>query len=123
MKIESLQQEIEQCLLRCIQAYNTSELYVDRYRTFDELTARLGQGFEPTAAYSDWRAKGVPGLRPMLFLFFNTLQHMAEERLTLLELYQPLGRNWSKQLHIEHNKSRWKLIWNGQDIVLKVLHR
>jgi hypothetical protein len=102
--------------------YNHRELAVDRYRTFDELTARLGEGFAPTAAYEDWRKLGVKGLRHKVVDFLCEVQYLAEERLTLAEILQPRGRDWSRPNNREFNRSRWKVIWNGHDLVLKILH-
>lgn len=47
---------------------------------------------------------------------------MADARLTLQELEQPGGRALGAKLNMEANLSRWKLLWNGHDVVHKVLH-
>ena len=122
MEIEHLVKDISFCLDRCVAAYNASELFIDRYKTFDELTARLGEGFPPTPAYQDWRKEGVPGLRPHVVNFLNMVQLMAEERLTLIEMSTPQGRDWAKKNNLDFNRSRWILAWNGHDVVMKVLH-
>lgn len=48
---------------------------------------------------------------------------MAEERLTLQELEQPGARALDAKISVEANLSRWKLLWNGHDVVHRVLHR
>jgi hypothetical protein len=122
LQIERLVQEMIECLKRSTEAYNTAELAADRYRTFDELTSRLGLGFLPSVAYSDWRRTGCPGIRPVMIEFYLTLQKIAEERLYLEELYLPQGRDWKTNNDIERNRSKWIVMWNGQNIALKVLH-
>ena len=113
--------EITTCLHHCVKAYNDCELMIERYKTFDELTARLGDGFPATVAYDDWRKQGVPGIRPLMLNFFYTAHCMAEQRLILLELIQYQGRNWMKKLNIDENRMRWRLIWNGNDIIVKTI--
>jgi hypothetical protein len=49
-------------------------------------------------------------------------QRMAEERLTLQELESPGGRALGAKISVEANLGRWKLLWNGHDVVHKVLH-
>lgn len=122
MHIESLCLEVSLALDRCVDAYNEAELTNIRYRTFDELTSRLGEGFEPSVAYDDWRRFGCEGIRPSILRFFNLMQQLAEERLYLAELYLPLGRDWKAANDRERNRSRWILLWNGHNVVLKVLH-
>jgi hypothetical protein len=122
LKIEELVRGISFCLDRCIDAYNESELTTIRYHWFDELTARLRNGFLPSVAYDDWRRNGCPGIRPVMLDFFNSIQMLAEERLLLQELYLPLGRDWKTANNIENNRSKWIVIVNGHNIVLKVLH-
>ena len=48
---------------------------------------------------------------------------MAEERLLLQELEHPEGRALGAKVDIAVNLSKWKLMWHGQDLVLKVIHR
>jgi hypothetical protein len=121
-QIEKLIIDIIDCLTRCVQAYNTCELYVDRYTVFAELTARLGEGFLGSTAYEDWRREGVPSYRSAVIQFLIMIQKMAEERLYLAELLQPKGRNWKEKIIHKYTRKRWSLIFNGHNIVLKVLH-
>lgn len=121
-RIEVLVRDIIDCVKRCVEAYNACELFVDRYRKFDELTARLSEGFRGSPAYEDWRREGVPGYRDVVIDFFVAVQEMAEERLTLQELLQPKGRDWTQQPNPNHARKRWSIIFNGENLVLKVIH-
>jgi hypothetical protein len=121
-RIEVLVGAIIDCVKRCVDAYNACELFVDRYRKFDELTARLSEGFRGSPAYEDWRRDGVPGYRDVVIDFFVAVQEMAEERLTLQELLQPKGRDWTQQPNPKHARKRWSIIFNGENLVLKVIH-
>jgi hypothetical protein len=47
---------------------------------------------------------------------------MAEERLTLQELEQPGARRLDAKISVVANLGRWKLLWNGHDVVHKVVH-
>ena len=40
----------------------------------------------------------------------------------MLELLSPGGRDWKVNNDIERNRGKWLLIWNGHNVVLKVLH-
>jgi cellulose biosynthesis protein BcsQ len=122
IKIEHHVQDIISCLHRNIVAYNAAEVASERYRTFDELTARLGNGFLPSVAYDDWRRTGCPGIRPIILNFLQHVQRIAEERLTLEELYLPGGRDWKTMNNPERNRSKWIIMWHERNIVLKVLH-
>jgi hypothetical protein len=122
LEIEELVRQISYCLDRCVDAYNAAELSNIRYRTFDELTARLGDGFEASLAYEDWRKEGVPGIRPRMIEFFNLIHQLALERLKMLELLSPGGRDWKVNNDMERNRGKWLLIWNGHNVVFKVLH-
>jgi hypothetical protein len=65
---------------------------------------------------------GAEGLRPLIILFLNKIQNLAEEKLFLEELKMP---NKFEQKISENKKkdfSRWTIIWNGHDLVLKILH-
>lgn len=121
-RIEILVRDISDCMVRCVKAYNACELFVDRYRTFDELTSRLGEGFNGSPAYEDWRRLGVPSYRVAVLDFLNAVQTMAEERLTLLEVLQPLGRDWTQTVQHRFTRLRWSLVFNGHHLVHKVLH-
>jgi hypothetical protein len=123
IEIEHLVSAIFLCKDRCVKAYASSEIQTDRYKTFDELTARLGEGQHPIEGFFDWRQHGVPGLRPVMVDFFVEVQLMAEARLDLEELLQPAGRRLGAVNNVETNLSRWTLFWSGFDVVLKVVHR
>lgn len=77
---------------------------------------------DAAAGFDDWRQHGVPGLRPWMLRFFNAVQRMAEERMLLQELENPAGVPLDKNWKAEELLSKWKLIWNGQDLVHKVIH-
>lgn len=73
--------------------------------------------------YLDWRKEGVPGLRPLMIDFFNKVQDMAEYRLVVQEIELPLGTRsaFDESISVEKN-DRWTLMWDGQNIVHKILH-
>lgn len=121
--IENLVKELEVCRDRCVAAYASAEICTERYKTFNELTARLGDGQAPIEGFFDWRKDGVPGMRPVMIDFFLEVQKMAEARLDLEELLTPEGRSLKAVNIPEVNMSRWSLVWGGCDVVLKVLHR
>ena len=63
------------------------------------------------------------------YYFYSTCSHplphtqrLAEERLSLAELEQPGARRLDEKIRPEANLGRWKLLWNGHDVVQKVLH-
>ncbi len=120
--IEKLVMDIIRCKERCVAAYTSSEICTERYKTFDELTCRLGEGLHPIEGFFDWRQQGVPGLRPTVIDFFVEVQRMAEARLDLEELLTPAGRKLYAVNDVEVNVSRWTLMWGGNDVVLKVVH-
>lgn len=51
-----------------------------------------------------------------------TTQTLAEERLTLQELETPQGRKLNDKIKVDQNLGRWKFLWNGHDVVHKVVH-
>ncbi len=121
--MESLLVDLTSCLDRCVNAYNASELFMNRHKTFDELTCRLADGFPATPAYSEqWKKEGVPGIRPVIIDVLCEVQTMAEERLTLIEMMTPQGRDWKKKNNIDVNRGRWVLNWHGHNVAMKVLH-
>eukprot|EP01038_Epipyxis_sp_PR26KG_P014975 gene14975-20146_t len=128
IEIEGLVKEIKLCHEESVKAYISSDFFTTRNRTFDELTSRLGDGAMPIEGLQDWRSVGAPGLRPKMIEFFNQIQNMAEKRLLIEELNLPEGRGLksvSNQLRSSNediNLKRWTLIWNGQDVVLKIIH-
>jgi hypothetical protein len=48
---------------------------------------------------------------------------LAEARLTLQELETPAGRKLDDKIKVEMNLDKWKLMWNGHDVVQRVVHR
>ena len=54
--------------------------------------------------------------------FSQSLQRLAEERIALQELETPQGRHLYDKIIVEKNLDKWKLLWNGHDVVLKVVH-
>lgn len=48
---------------------------------------------------------------------------MAEERLTLQELEQPGVRALDAKISVEANLRKWQLLWNGHDVVHRIVHR
>lgn len=122
LDIESISKKVLHCLQRSVHNYNNSELFVVRYKTFDELTAMLGEGFAGSAAYDDWRREGVPGVRPLMLAFFDALYRLAEKRLLLLEELMPIGLGAKKTFTEEMKRSRWTVVFQGQNLALRVLH-
>jgi hypothetical protein len=124
LELERLQMALADCLSRCVNAYNQSEIMLERYTTFDELTARLGEGFLPTPAYKDilWKRHGVPGIRPVIIEMLSDIFTLAEERLVLSELLSPSGRDWKTKPRVEFNRDRFSISWHGDCVVLKALH-
>lgn len=120
--IEKRLQEVFECNKRCVNAYQNSPDMTTRYKTFNELTCRLGDGFEAAEGYLDYRKDGVAGMRSIVVDFLCHIQSMAEARLLLEELETPNGRDINNIPSVERNKSRWTILWNGKDMVLHVLH-
>ncbi|RYY69675.1 hypothetical protein EON63_23440 [archaeon] len=44
LEVERLNKYLFEVLIECVGRYNSSEMYVERYKTFDKLTAMLGKG-------------------------------------------------------------------------------
>ena len=76
MAIEKMSIEVEECVTRCVGFYNESETRSIRQKQFDELTSMLGEGKEPTMGFTDWKARGVKGIRPLMVKFFLLVQVM-----------------------------------------------
>ena len=57
-----------------------------------------------------------------LDIFSYRIQEMAEARLTLQELENPAGRKLGEKIRVEANLMKWQILWNGYDVVLKVVH-
>lgn len=155
--------EIRQCLQQSTVDFCMSETYAQRNRSFDKLTAMLGDDFSPKAGYDDWRRDGVRGYRPLVIDFLCTVMLLAEARLDLEEAKSPGGRgsflcssSTSLSPSPTHGTgtgtgtgssmtrrsrrggddggggaaaadawraSRWAMVWDGQDVVTKTLHR
>ena len=83
LQLEEIQSQLADCLSRCVNAYNSATLMLQRYTTFDELTARLGDGFVASPAYADipWKRDGVVGIRPKIVDLLCDLFSLADERL------------------------------------------
>ncbi len=137
--IEKHVERIKDALVGGIIAYNEKLTYEERNLVFDELTALLGDDCPPREGFFDWRSKGVPGMRPLAIRFFCLVHEMATLRLELTELNTPEGRDpadivtpldtpsapWKYNDDKEENcldTGRWTFIYNGVDVVLKVLH-
>lgn len=114
---------LKECLDRCTHVFNSCNTYAERNNCFDEFTAMLGDDVLPREGFpeSDWRLHGVKGYRPLVVAFFNNVQEMADARLLLDELLTPEG-NLGTNFLPDGNRGRWGLMWEGEDIVLKVLH-
>jgi hypothetical protein len=98
------------------------ETMVERNKSLDELTARLGNGFRATEGFTGWRCSGVPGIRPVITEFLLDMQYLAEQRLNMEELMDPQGLTKVEINNPQFNASRWTIVWAGQDLLLKVLH-
>lgn len=140
--IEKKVNEIGLCLDRCVAGYDASETRQIRQQQFDELTCLLGEGRQPMLGFKDWRLHGAVGLRPYMISFFSTVQLLANARLYLQELEQPQDERQQRRrgivvlpseeakatktvptvVNIVNNLNRWKLTWNGYDVVLKTVH-
>jgi hypothetical protein len=123
MEIEEKIILLKECLERCTFIFNNCNTYAERNNCFDEFTATLGDDVLPREGFpdTDWRLHGVKGYRPLVVDFFNIVQVMADARLLLDELLTPEG-NLGTNFLPDGNRGRWGLMWEGEDIVLKVLH-
>lgn len=127
LEVERAVSNIKQCVKRSVRYFNDCGTYDDRNIAFDELTALLGDGAEPKEGYeaNDWRCAGVPGIRPVITAFFCSIQSLAEVRLDLEEVIKrgKYGvRSLKEERLLDGNRGRWGFIWNGEDVVLKVMH-
>jgi hypothetical protein len=123
-----------------VEIHNSCETVADRYKSFDELTSRLGEGYRATEGLDGWKKevfafaicksisfmiiifKGVPGLRPIMIEFFTSIQKMSEGRLLMNELIDPDKKTLNTVNKVDVNIGRWSFFWQGHDLVLKVLH-
>ncbi len=64
----------------------------------------------------------MAGIRPLVIEFMNEVHSMAEARLYLEELESPGGRSLNAVNNVQFNVARWTLVWNGCDVVLRVVH-
>eukprot|EP00600_Ochromonadales_sp_CCMP1393_P003918 CAMPEP_0174992338 /NCGR_PEP_ID=MMETSP0004_2-20121128/22452_1 /TAXON_ID=420556 /ORGANISM="Ochromonas sp., Strain CCMP1393" /LENGTH=225 /DNA_ID=CAMNT_0016246307 /DNA_START=99 /DNA_END=776 /DNA_ORIENTATION=+ len=123
IEIEKVIETVSECAERCIASYRTADTRNLRHKQFEELTCMLGEGKAPMPGFEDdWRGRGCIGVRPVMVQFFLSVQVLAEERLRLQELESPQGRGLDDKIHVETNLTRWQLMWNGHDVVMKVLH-
>ena len=128
---------IKDCLARSIIEYNETLTFDERNLTFDQLTALLGDDCPPREGFLDWRREGCPGMRPKVVRFMNLIYDMARQRLRVTELETPEGRpvgmpdivpldrEWLWDDGKEEDcddVGRWSFVWNGEDMVKKVLH-
>lgn len=124
VKIESHVDELHCVLLDSIKRFNSCETYEERNKSFEQVTAMLGDDYPAREGFKDWRGKGCKGLRPLVLLFFSVVQELAELRLLLEELETPEGRKIQQgsDLPYDKNRYRWRFMYNGVDVVLKVMH-
>lgn len=129
--IEEYLKEVKSCLEIAVKLYKESEVLADRNIVFNELTARLGEGFPGQVGFTDWREKGVPSYRNMVVDFLISIFELAQLRLELAEAMAPEGRqvrgkgsSAEAEAHrvMSETKARYSLIWDEEDIVHKVLH-
>lgn len=112
--------EIFQCKDKSIEIFHQCRTISEQYQVFDELTYRLGDGYNPPKFQSpssssavDWKVVGLRGLRPLVISFFNDLHTLARLRQTL----SALTNDKSNDL-----RQNYSFIWNDEDIVHKVVH-
>lgn len=117
---------IEDLLKSSVAAYNAAETHTERTYVFLELTAMIGNGELPRKGLppDDWRSKGVIGYRPKVMALLGKVAELADARLELEEIELPGGRsaNAATDYVPAGNKYRWTVVWDGDDIVAKVLH-
>ena len=111
-------------LLESVQHFNSCLLYEERNTSFMQLTAMLGDDCPPREGFTDWRGNGVAGLRPLVLAFFDSLHALALLRLMIEELESPEGRKVTTgpDMPYDENRYRWRFMYNGVDVVLKVMH-
>jgi hypothetical protein len=131
ISIEKYLKEVKSSLDIAAKLYKESEVLADRNVVFNELTARLGEGFRGQVGFTDWREKGVPSYRNMVVDFLISVFELAQLRLELAEAMAPEGRqvrgkgsSAEAEAHrvMSETKARYSLIWDEEDIVHKVLH-
>jgi len=131
ISIEAYLNEIKMCLERSVKLYKECDVLAERNIVFNELTARLGEGFRGQVGFTDWREMGVPSYRNMVIDFLISVFDLAQLRLELAEALTPEGRQVRARGSntqadtgkiISESKTRYCLIWDGEDIVHKVLH-
>jgi len=117
---------IEDLLKSSVVAYNAAETHTERTYVFLELTAMIGNGELARKGLppDDWRSKGVIGYRPKVMSLLAKVAELADARLELEEIELPGGRsaNAATEYVPAGNKYRWTVVWDGDDIVAKVLH-
>lgn len=85
----------------------------------------LGPGMPPLPGVSDWRKHGAPSFRAACLQLLSSIHRLAELRLDAQEAYI----NWQGRPAIdpdilpELKNARWTFTWEGEDVVLKLLHR
>lgn len=126
MDMERYRNEIIDCLTRSLRAYHAADVHAERNLTLLEFTARIGDGYNAQAGFDDWRGVGVRSYRKMVVKFLNSIHYLAQLRLELAELLNPVGRKvrerpkemdpvlWRqklKEIQIRERMSDWALIW------------
>ena len=111
-------------LLDAVTVFNTCITFEERNTSFELLTAMLGDDCPAREGFLDWRGLGTSGLRPLMLTFFSLVHRLSELRLQLEELETPEGRKVRPGGDVDYDKNRyrWTFMYNGVDVVLKVMH-
>lgn len=119
-------EDIKTLLDKSVTAYNACETHTERTYVFLELTAMIADGEPPRKGLppDDWRSRGVIGYRPKAIALLCKVMELAEARLEMEEIELPGGRSAAAATEYvpAGNRYRWTVIWDGDDIVAKVLH-
>lgn len=136
---------LKECLLECAIQYGQAETHATRNVAFDKFTAMVGDGAKPRHGLSDWRAQGVKGYRPLVVKCLGFVYELAQKRLILAEIEEPgrlvtdsegksNGGEGDVSIDLTGYKvsdanirvcptDRWTFIWDGDNIIHKILHR
>ncbi len=131
---------IKQCLKESCIAYSAAEIHAVRNLTFNRLTAMLGDGYVARVGFTDWRKDGVAGYRPLVIKCLGLIYKIAQKRLRYAEMQDPdrevppgafegseVADLTFYQVSVDTirkaSKQRWSFIWDGEDIVHKIVHR
>ena len=145
-EIDDHLRDLEICLQECANDYGNAETHAIRNIAFDRFTAMVGDGYRPRSGLHDWRKVGVKGYRPLVIKCLGHVYKLAQTKLLLSELLDPgrganapgAGTDLDESAIIDMNLTnyvvststvsesktdRWTFIWDGEDILMKLLHR